>query len=202
MLKRVLLLLLCGLLFTGCSSQPQLPQLLPDATILAFGDSLTYGTGAGRDESYPAVLSHLTGFKVVNAGVPGEVTSAGLARLGEILEEVQPSLMILCHGGNDMLRKESMSTAADNLRAMIRIARQQDVSVMLIAVPRPGLLLSPPDFYEQIADEMNIPIEREVLSDILSKRSLKSDTIHPNSEGYSMMAEAVAHAMKESGLIR
>ncbi|MCF7821261.1 MAG: arylesterase [Mariprofundaceae bacterium] len=203
MLKRYfpnLLLVFC-LLFPACSSQPQLPGLAPDATILSFGDSLTYGTGAKKNESYPAVLSRLTGLNVVNAGIPGEVTTAGVARLADVLEEVQPSLLLLCHGGNDMIRKESLPMAADNLRAMITMAKQQGISVMLIAVPRPGLLLSPPEFYEQVAEEMNIPVETDVLADILSDRSLKSDTIHPNREGYRAMAERIFQLLKEVGAL-
>ena len=193
---------LIALLFAGCSSQPELSKLPPDSVILAFGDSLTYGSGAKRDESYPAVLSRLTGFEVINAGVPGEVTSAGLARLPDLLDEVQPQLMILCHGGNDMLRQQGMKAAEDNLRMMIRLAQQQGVSVILMSVPRPGIFLSPPEFYEQVAEEMGVPIESEALPDILADRSLKSDTIHPNAKGYAIMARAIFQLMKEVKLIQ
>ncbi|HKI59890.1 MAG TPA: GDSL-type esterase/lipase family protein [Mariprofundaceae bacterium] len=188
-------------LLAGCSSQPELPRLSPDATILAFGDSLTYGSGVKRDESYPAVLARLTGLEVINAGVPGEVMRAGLARLPEVLGEVQPQLLILCHGGNDMLRKQGMDTMRNNLKAMIRLAQQQRISVLLLAVPKPGVFLSPPELYEQVAEEMNLPIEREVLADILGDRSLKSDTIHPNSRGYAVMARSIFQLMKDAKLI-
>lgn len=189
-------------LLAGCSSQPELPTLTADATILAFGDSLTYGSGAKRDESYPTVLARLTGFKVINAGIPGEMTTAGLARLSGILEETDPQLMILCHGGNDMLRQQDLNVAADNLRSMIRLAQRQGISVILLAVPRPGVFLTPPEFYEQVAKETGVPIESEVLPDILSTRSLKSDRIHPNRDGYRIIAEALIQLMEETGAIR
>lgn len=195
-------IVLLAILLAGCSPQPELPRVAPDATILAFGDSLTYGSGAKKDEAYPAVLSRLTGFEVINGGIPGEVTTAGLARLPGILDEIQPQLMILCHGGNDMLRQQDLNVAADNLRSMIRLAQQQGISVILLAVPRPGIFLTPPGFYEQVAEEMGVPIESEVLPDILSTRSLKSDRIHPNRDGYRVMAEAVIQLMKETGAIR
>ena len=191
--------LLVALLLAACSSQPQLPKLEVDAIILAFGDSLTYGSGVSEDESYPAVLSRLTGMAVINAGVPGEVTVAGLMRLPAILDEVEPQLMILCHGGNDMLHKENLTQTAENIRQMILMARQRGVSVLLLAVPRPGILLSPADFYEQVAEEMKIPIDSDVLPDVLADRSMKSDTIHPNSDGYRLMAEAVFQLMKDVG---
>ena len=69
---------------------PQLPKLSANAVILAFGDSLTYGTGAKDYESYPAVLSQLIGREVVNAGVPGEVSAAGLKRLPIEIERADP----------------------------------------------------------------------------------------------------------------
>jgi len=97
-------ILLAGVLLAACSSQPQLPKLTPDAAILAFGDSLTYGSGADRGESYPAVLSRLSGLEVINAGVPGEVTSQGVMRLPDLLDEHLPQLLFLCHGGNDLIQ--------------------------------------------------------------------------------------------------
>ncbi|MDT8375334.1 MAG: arylesterase [Mariprofundaceae bacterium] len=188
---------LLGLLLAACSSQPQLPKLAPDAAILAFGDSLTYGSGAGRDESYPAVLSRLTGLQVINAGVPGEVTSQGVKRLPGVLDESFPALLILCHGGNDLLRKQDVNLTAQNLRSMIRMAHKRGVPVLLLAVPKPGVFMQPPDFYEEIATEMKVPIALEIVPDILSKRSLKSDTIHPNRDGYRIMAEEIFQLMKD-----
>ncbi|PJA30979.1 MAG: arylesterase [Zetaproteobacteria bacterium CG_4_9_14_3_um_filter_53_7] len=195
--KRLLLAALL-LSFVACSSSPQLPGLSPDAVILAFGDSLTYGSGVSSDQTYPAVLSRLSGHAVVNAGVPGEVTAAGLLRLPGLLDQAQPELMVLCHGGNDMLRKSSLERTKSNIRAMVELARSRGVSVLLLAVPQPGVLMSAPDLYQEVADEMHIPLETDILPDILTRPALKSDRIHPNAQGYRMMAEAVFRQLKES----
>lgn len=197
----ILLLLAVVIMPAACSKTPQLPLLAADAVILAFGDSLTAGTGAGDAESYPAVLSNITGRKVINAGVPGEVSAAGLLRLPELLEREHPALLILCHGGNDLLGRADHQMIADNLRSMIRVAVERGVPVMLIAIPSPDLSLKPPSLYENLAKEFKIPIELKILPRILSKGSLKSDYIHPNAAGYRMFAEAVANLMKKSGAL-
>ena len=190
------------LLAGGCGgSVPKLPRLPADAAVLAFGDSLTFGTGAPTEASYPAVLETLIGRKVWSAGVPGEVSAAGLARLPAALEYYQPRLLILCHGGNDFLRKLGDAQAAENLRAMIRLARQAGVSVVLVGVPKPGLFPSPPDFYSDIAKEFGLPYEGAALKQILRDNELKSDIAHPNAQGYARLAGAVAALLKKSGAV-
>lgn len=189
------------LLLTGCSQGAKLPRLADDGVVLAFGDSITAGTGAGAGESYPEILGGLIGRRVVNAGVPGEVTAEGSARLPELLESVRPSLLILCHGGNDLLRHMDQRQAAENLRGMIRMAQERGVAVVLVAVPSPDLSLKPPAFYGELAAQSGLPIESKALGKILGKGSLKSDYIHPNAAGYRKLAEALAALLKKSGAI-
>jgi len=197
----VVFIIIAAMLPAACSKTPQLPLLAADATILAFGDSLTAGTGAGDAESYPAVLARLAGRRVVNAGVPGEVSAGGVQRLPELLERERPALLILCHGGNDLLARQNHQMIASNLRAMIRISGGRGVPVLLVAVPAPDLMLKPPGLYEELAREFRIPLEGKVLPHILGKSSLKSDPIHPNAAGYRLLAEALADLLKKSGAL-
>ena len=190
-MKKFALLFLVSLL-VGCGgSSDSLTPLPDDAVILAFGDSLTFGTGTTPDKSYPAVLQELSGRKVVNAGIPGELSAQGLARLPGLLDAHRPDLLILIHGGNDILRKKSLEQAADNLRKMIALARAKGAEVVMMAVPNPTLILSPADFYASVAEETGVPIEIDALADILQLPSNKSDTIHPNAKGYRKMAESL-----------
>jgi acyl-CoA thioesterase I len=185
----------------ACSSGAKPPLLPRNALILAFGDSLTFGTGAAPTESYPAVLERLVGRRVVNTGVPGEVSGEGLLRLPGVLEREKPALLILCHGGNDLLRRLDRQQTAHNIRAMIRIARERGIGVILIAVPSPGLALSPAPFYREIAAELKIPLEEEALTGVLSDGSLRSDYIHPNAAGYRRLALSIAALLKEKGAV-
>ena len=185
----------------GCGKPPSLPALAANATILAFGDSLTFGTGAAVNESYPAQLKTLISREVIAAGVPGETSADGLVRLPSALDEHQPKLLILCHGGNDFLQKLGDDKAAANVRAMVKLAKDRGIAVVLIATPKPGLSPTPPDFYQAIAKEFSIPIDDAVLKKVLTDNALKSDLVHPNARGYGVMAEAMAKLLKKSGAI-
>jgi len=199
-LKPVFILFLLGTL-TGCSDIEKLQPLDADATILAFGDSLTYGTGASRDKSYPAILEQLTGHKIINAGVPGELSSRGLIRLPNLINQYQPDLIILCHGGNDILRKLDLAQTSANIQQMIDMAKQNNSQVILIGVPEFGLFLNTSPIYKALADQNRIPIEQNTLGDIIGDNALKSDHIHPNEKGYQVLAEKVALLLKQTGAI-
>jgi len=199
---RLLACLLVALLAASCGgAKTRIDKLEANAVVLAFGDSLTFGTGASPSESYPAVLERAIGRKVVNAGVPGETSAQGLQRLPEVLEEVKPRLLILCHGGNDFLRRMDDAQAAANVRAMIQLARAQGIPVVLLATPKPGLPPSIPLFYGEIAAELKVPFEEGVIRTVLFDNSLKSDMVHPNGAGYARIAAAVEKLLKGAGAI-
>ena len=189
-------------LLVACGGGPTLEPLAADATILAFGDSLTAGTGAKRDQAYPAQLDAMLTQRVVNAGVPGETTAGGLQRLPEMLATHDPALVVLCLGGNDMLRKQDLGRAKSNLATMIGMIRERGAQVVLLGVPEPGLLLlSAPGFYTELAEEFGLPYDGETLPNILADRSLKSDPIHPNAAGYLELAGAVRSLLADAGAI-
>jgi acyl-CoA thioesterase-1 len=190
-----------ALLLAACGDAPKLAALAPDAVVLAFGDSLTYGTGASEADSYPAQLEKLIGRKVVRAGVPGEVSAQALARLPDALDEHQPALLLLCIGGNDFLRNVGQAQVADNVRRMVALAKARGAGVLLLGTPEKGLLLSTPKFYAEISEAAGIPYESKVIGEILRSAELKSDPIHPNAKGYRLMAERVAALMKKSGAL-
>lgn len=185
----------------GCGG-PTLSPLPADATVLAFGDSLTYGTGTSPDAAYPAVLSELTGLTVINAGVPGEVSAAGLRRLPAQLAKYRPDLVLLVHGGNDTLRRLSPEDTRDNLEAMVETVRGAGAQVAMLGVPGRSLTLSAPGFYEQVAGELAVPIDTATLPKLLRDRSMKADPVHLNAVGYRRLAEAVRVLLREAGALR
>ncbi|HET9352115.1 MAG TPA: arylesterase [Burkholderiales bacterium] len=187
--------------FAACGERPKLERLSPDAVVLAFGDSLTFGSGANEEESYPAQLEKLIGRRVVRAGVPGEVTAQALARLPTALDEHAPRLVLLCIGGNDFLRRLGNKQAEKNVREMVKLAQSRGVAVLLIGTPEPGFSVSPPSFYGGIAKEYRVPYEGAIVGEVLKDRTLKADPIHPNARGYRVIAERLAEQLKQSGAI-
>lgn len=190
-----------ALVLAACERAPTLAPLGPNDVIVAFGDSLTHGTGASAETAYPAVLASLTRHTVINAGVPGETTQSGLQRLPEVLAEYQPRLVLLCLGGNDMLRQAPAATTETNLRALIHAIRASGAQVVLVAVPEPKLFGGIPDFYSRIADDLQLPLEKDVFNDVLKDNRLKSDPIHANAAGYRLVAERLAAFLNEAGAL-
>ncbi len=188
------LIFLCA----GCDSGPRIAPLGQDSVVLAFGDSLTHGNGAPAGQSYPDILADLLGKPVINVGIPGEVSSAGLKRMPGMLDRHNPTLVILCHGGNDFLRRLDQAGTERNLKAMVELIRAQGADVILVGVPKLGFGLTIPKFYPAIAEEYAIPFEGDILLDLLGDNSMKSDSIHPNATGYRLMAEAVYQVINKA----
>jgi lysophospholipase L1-like esterase len=184
----------------GCSDE-RLEQLSEDAVILAFGDSLTVGVGTDAQQNYPSVLAQLSGRKVVAAGVSGEVSAQGRERLASELARVRPDLLILLHGGNDILRNRSESELKANLEAMISLARQEGVQVVLLGVPEKSLFSAAAPVYVELAEQHDLVFIEDLLSDLLRDSSMKSDAIHLNTQGYRALAEGIYRVLQQEGAL-
>ena len=199
---KILLNIIVLVLLSACGSDtPQLSRLSSTDIILAFGDSLTEGVGAKEHESYPAVLQSLSGRTVINAGISGEQSEPGLARLPALLEQHQPKLLILCHGGNDILRKKNLGKMEANVTKMIKLAQDKGIPVVLLGVPNFGLFLSSYEGYKKVADSTGVIFIEDVISNVLSDNNLKADTVHPNKDGYKVMAETIYSVLQEAGAL-
>ena len=197
-----LLSIVLTLLLTACGNSEPLTPLNNQQPILAFGDSLTYGYGAATAQSYPEQLSQLSNMEVINAGISGEKSKQGLERLSALLDEHQPQLLLLCHGGNDVLKKQNLDSMKENLAQMIEMAQSRDIQVVLISVPGASLFLPDIKQYQELAEQYNIPLENDIIKDVLKKSSLRSDAIHPNAQGYRLIAEAVYALLEDNGALK
>ncbi|HVO05148.1 MAG TPA: GDSL-type esterase/lipase family protein [Burkholderiaceae bacterium] len=203
--------LLVGLALGGlgaCSKRSVRGQVVhAGATVLALGDSLTFGSGATPDTSYPAALASLTGWRVVNAGVPGDTSAQALQRLPSLLQEHQPVLVLVSIGGNDLLRRLPEADTRANVQRICELARGAGAQVLLLAVPRPSVAaaitgsLSDHPMYAELADALHVPLQARGWSAVLADESLRADQIHANARGYAQMARNVHDTARAVGLL-
>ncbi|MBF0254961.1 MAG: arylesterase [Gammaproteobacteria bacterium] len=156
-------------------------------SVVSFGDSLTYGTGAAAGQDYPAVLAGLLGEPVINLGVPGNTTADALARLDEVIEQ-EPRIVLLTLGGNDLRKGVDAQTAFANLRQIVTRLQEQGALVVIGGLEIPLLDKGYAAAYRALAEETGSLLVANVLEDMLGDSALMSDQIHPNAQGYALMA--------------
>jgi acyl-CoA thioesterase-1 len=170
--------------------------------ILDFGDSLTAGLGLPVNEAFPARLEawlHQRGVeaRVVNAGISGDTTTDGLARLDWALAD-KPDLVILALGANDALRGIDPSTVRKNLDKMIGKIETSGAKVLLLG------MLAPPNWgeeYKQAFDQIfpelaqthHLPLYPFFLEGVAMKPEFNQpDGLHPNEQGVAILVDRIA----------
>lgn len=206
-INRFFLVSFVTLMLVACSGGEKLPAIPTGSTVLILGDSLSYGTGAGKGQDYPTLLAQSTGWDIINAGIPGDTSEQGLARLPSLLEEYQPTLLMVELGGNDFLKKQPLAQTKANLRAIIQMAKAENIQTLLIAIPdyQPVKAafggLSDHPLYATLAEGTQTPLIADIFSPVLSKNSLKADYVHPNAAGYTVVAESLRESLEALGLL-
>ena len=186
----------------GCGRDNKTAQPVPPgSTVLALGDSLTFGTGASAETSYPTVLAGLTGWNVVNAGVPGDTSAQALARLPALLAEHQPKLVIVSIGG-----KLPESDTRTHVHAICKQALAAGAQVLLVAVPRATVAaalgqMTDHALYAEVSKDLKIPLQREAWGEVLAQPDLRADAVHANARGYAQFARSVQGTAAAVGLL-
>lgn len=164
--------------------------------IICFGDSITYGVGAKRSEDFPSILSNLLQETVINAGVNGDTTESALKRLKKDVLDKSAYLVIVELGGNDFLGKVPKQKTIKNLSEII-IRIQETGAMVGLADVSAGMFLSGygSDF-KRLAKKTGCIFIPRLLEGIINNPSLKADYIHPNAEGYSIVAQRIYNAIK------
>lgn len=176
--------------------------------MLALGDSVTYGTGAAAGEDWPSRLETLSGWRIVNAGIPGDTAAGALRRIDALLDAQLPALVIVEIGGNDFLQRRPPAAVKDDIRQIVRKIRQRGTAVVLLAVPELSLLgvltRKPTDspLYAELAAEEGVPLIADVFSDVLGREEWRADQIHPNASGYREMAAGIYRQLQRDGFIQ
>lgn len=199
---------------TSTSTRPESTAPAPAAPddsgrpkIVALGDSLTAGYGLLESQAYPALLQHKLdadgyGWEVVNAGVSGDTSSAGRARLEWALQQQNVRLLILELGANDGLRGLPVDQMKKNLAAIIEAAQARNIGVLLAGMEAPPnygqeYAASFRQVYRDLARQYRVTLVPFMLDKVAGISSLnQADGIHPNPEGSQVVAETMWHALR------
>jgi acyl-CoA thioesterase-1 len=176
--------------------------------IVAFGDSLMAGYGLGPGDAFPETLEAALRAKghdvvIANAGVSGDTTSGGLARLDWSVPD-DTDLVILELGANDMLRGIGPQITEQNLEAMVERLGGRDVAVLLagmVAAPNLGAdyaaAFNP--IYERLAAKHGLVLYPFFLDGVAQDAALKlADGMHPNAAGVERMVEAMLPTVEKA----
>jgi len=164
--------------------------------VVCFGDSLTYGTGAAEGRDYPSQLSAMLGVTVINAGVPGDTTASALARLESDVLVHAPATVLVTLGGNDLKNGVPADEALANLTRIVEKLQQAGCRVVVGGLRFPLRDRGYGRAYGELAERTGALLIPHVLEGIMGRPALMSDPIHPNGEGYTVMARRFYDALK------
>jgi acyl-CoA thioesterase-1 len=175
--------------------------------IVVLGDSLSAGYGLLEGQAYPALLQEKLNaegyaWDVVNAGISGDTSAAGLQRIDWALGQGDVRILILELGANDGLRGLPIAEMKKNLAAIIRHAQEKRISVLLAGMEAPPnfgpeYTVSFRQVYRDLAKEYKVTLLPFLLDKVAGDPSLnQGDGIHPNIEGAKIVAETVWNALK------
>ena len=199
-MKKILLFFLtAGIIFLGFRifiAPPQVKEAsIPYNTVICFGDSLTYGTGAAQGKDYPSQLSKMIDKPVINAGVSGDTTASALKRLQRDVLARSPDVVLITLGGNDLKNGVEKDIAFENLKHMVESIQEQGARVIIGGLKFPLRDRGFARGYKKLADQTGAGLIPNIFKDIMGNRKLMSDPIHPNGDGYKMIAERFLEAM-------
>ena len=190
------------LLFAVIVSLMSMSAMAKPPVIIVLGDSISAGYGIEVDEGWVALLqkklqeanSH---YSIINAGISGDTTAGGLARIDPILTATKPAILLLQLGANDGLRGLSPVEMKNNLAEIVRRAQQAGTKVILLSMK------IPPNYgkryvdmfynvYPQLAKELDIPLVPFLLEDVaLNKDLMQADGLHPNAKAQPILANKI-----------
>jgi acyl-CoA thioesterase I len=197
-----LLVSVAAALVAGCGGKPRVAALPAGTTVLALGDSLTYGTGATPETSYPVFLAATTGWTIVNGGVPGDTAQQGCERMPALVAQHRPALILMFLGGNDILRRRPASALTDGLAECVRTAKADGIPIVLLAVPTFGITgFDDAPLFEAFAEARKIPWLSPGLGKLLRDDALRADAIHLNADGYRRLSANVASELRRLGYL-
>ena len=175
--------------------------------ILVLGDSLVAGHGLSQEQAFPDILANKLAkdgidVKMINAGVSGDTTAGGLARLDWSLAD-NPDAAIIVLGGNDLLRGLDPKTSYENLNAIINRLKDRNVKILLAGMQAPrnfgaDYVAEFDRIYPALAAKHDILLYPFFLDGVALMVELNQpDGMHPNKAGVDVIAQKIMPLVKQ-----
>jgi acyl-CoA thioesterase-1 len=169
----------------------------PGSSIVMFGDSLIEGVGASAGNTLPELLSKKIGEEVINMGIQGQTSSQGLARINSVIDK-DPKVVMVLFGGNDYLHGVPQEITFKNIDAIVAILQEFGAVVIVLGI-QGGILIDPYKYeFKKIAERRGALYVESVLEGIIGEPDLMSDEVHPNNNGYTLIAKKIYPILKKS----
>ena len=188
------------------SASPYTATAETPPTVLVIGDSLSAAYGMDMEQGWVYLLAERLsdqspGASVINASISGDTTGGGAQRLPSLLEQHEPSVVIIELGGNDGLRAYPIKQMRDNLTTMTEASLAQGAKVLLLAAEAPPNLGRRyttlfRESYSQLANGENVVALPFIVESIfLSSQLMQSDRTHPNALAQPLLLDVVWPAL-------
>jgi lysophospholipase L1-like esterase len=184
----------CCLLFVtlaGCAKKEIKNIGSRGKNIVCFGDSITFGYGAEPGGDYPSALTKMTSIPVINAGIDGDTSTEAIKRIKSDVLDREPLLVIVEFGGNDFLRKIPQEVTLNNMKEIIDKVQAQGAMVAVADISTGMILKEYHSAFYNLTREKGAIFIPPILSGIITNPRLKSDFIHPNADGYNVIAQRI-----------
>jgi acyl-CoA thioesterase I len=161
---------------------------------VAFGDSLTSGSGASEGNDYPSLLSKRLGIPILNFGAPGQTSDEAVAKVEQIVQ-LNPRVVLMCFGGNDTLQGVPHQQTFHNLSVAIDRLQQAGAFVVLLGIRSASVRDKYHSEFKKLAKAKKVLLVPNILGGVLGDARLMSDYVHPNDQGYAVIAERLEQVL-------
>ena len=198
-MKKIILavLLLAVIVYMSGKKKPEIKNVgNTGANVVVFGDSLSYGYGAPRGQSYPDLIGQKIRRSVINLGRNGETAVGAARRVEEVLEQ-NPYMVLIEFGGNDFMRGVDFQQTVQAVSDMVD--QVQSAGAVAVVVDTGGYygMKKYSKAYQKLAKEKGAVFVKGILDGVFGKTALMSDQIHPNAKGYEIVADKVYQDIKD-----
>lgn len=198
-ITRIVMLVTCyallATLLTGCAKREIKNIDSKGKNIICFGDSITFGYGVKPKEDYPAALAKMVSIPVINMGIDGDTSSEALKRVDSDILDRNPLLVIIEFGGNDFLRKIPREVTLSNMKEMIEKVQAKGAMAAIVDISAGMFLADYRKAFARLAKEKQALFIHDTFNGIITNPHLKSDFIHPNANGYKLIAQRIHRAI-------